>query len=437
MTSPLPGTRPSRQRLIVLALITVATLVNYLDRTVMSVAAPLIRGEFQIDPAIVGVVFSAFSFSYAFSQIPGGAFLDRYGIRFTYGLALFFWSGMTLLLGFANGAIWLIVCLLMLGIFEAPCYPANSRILSNWFPQAERASAMGVYSIGQYAGLALFSPLLFWITGAFGWRALFLIVGAIGIGFSFVMYAAYRDPDKSRKVNQAELDHIAAGGGLGANIAPTRFSWANVKALLRHRQIVGASLGQFCSNSTQVFFLTWFPTYLATERHMDWLKVGTAAILPYAAASVGVLSGGLFSDFLLRRTGSANLARKLPIVIGLALAAAIVSANYVADNSWVIVIMSVAFFGQGICNLGWTVIADIAPKNLAGLTGGVFNFCANLAGILTPIVIGALVKYTGSFFGGLAYIAVLALLGILCYVVVLGDIHRLQVDSGGARDGHV
>ena len=437
MTSPMPGARRSRQRLIVLALITIATLVNYLDRTVMSVAAPLIRGEFHIDPAIVGVVFSAFSFSYAFSQIPGGAFLDRYGIRLTYALALFFWSGMTLLLGFANGAIWLIVCLLMLGIFEAPCYPANSRILSNWFPQAERASAMGVYSIGQYAGLALFSPLLFWITGAFGWRTLFLIVGAIGIAFSFVMYAAYRDPDKSRKVSQAELDHIAAGGGLGANIAPTRFSWTNVKALLRHRQIVGASLGQFCSNSTQVFFLTWFPTYLATERHMDWLKVGTAAILPYAAASIGVLSGGLFSDFLLRRTGSANLARKLPIVIGLALAAAIVSANYIADNGWVIAIMSVAFFGQGICNLGWTVIADIAPKNLAGLTGGVFNFCANLAGILTPLVIGALVKYTGSFFGGLAYIAVLALLGILCYVVVLGDIHRLEVDTGPAGGGQV
>jgi MFS transporter, ACS family, D-galactonate transporter len=150
-------------------------------------------------------------------------------------------------------------------------------------------------------------------------------------------------------------------------------------------------------------------------------------VLPYAAAAIGVFSGGLLSDFLLRKTGSANLARKLPIVIGLLLAATIVSANYVADNSVVIVIMSVAFFGQGICNLGWTVVADIAPKNLAGLTGGVFNFCANLAGILTPIVIGYLVKSTGSFFGGLAYIAVLALLGILCYVFVLGDIHRLEV----------
>jgi ACS family D-galactonate transporter-like MFS transporter len=162
---------------------------------------------------------------------------------------------------------------------------------------------------------------------------------------------------------------------------------------------------------------------------MAWIKVGAAAILPYAAASAGVLLGGLFSDFLLRRTGSANLARKLPIVLGLLMAATIVSANYIADNTLVIAVMSVAFFGQGICNLGWTVIADIAPKNLTGLTGGVFNFCANVAGILTPIVIGYLVGATGSFVGGLTYIAVLALLGILCYVFVLGDVHRLSVET--------
>jgi ACS family D-galactonate transporter-like MFS transporter len=423
------GNGQSHARLIVLALITGSTLINYLDRTVMSVAAPLIKGEFHIDPAIQGVVFSAFSFSYAFSQIPGGAFLDRHGIRLTYALALFFWSLMTLMLGFATGALWLIVCLLMLGIFEAPCYPANSRILSIWFPQKERASAMGVYSIGQYAGLAFFSPLLFWITGSFGWRTLFWSVGAVGVLYSLALYAAYRDPDKSRGVNQAELDHIAAGGGLGGTVPAMRFSWANVGKLLRHRQILGASLGQFCSNSTQVFFLTWFPTYLATERHMAWIKVGAAAILPYAAASAGVLLGGLFSDFLLRRTGSANLARKLPIVLGLLMAATIVSANYIADNTLVIAVMSVAFFGQGICNLGWTVIADIAPKNLTGLTGGVFNFCANVAGILTPIVIGYLVGATGSFVGGLTYIAVLALLGILCYVFVLGDVHRLSVET--------
>lgn len=418
----------SHTRLIILALVTVATLINYLDRTVMGIAGPLIARDLAIGPAVMGLVFSAFSWSYALAQIPGGVFLDRFGTRTTYSLSLLLWSCVTALLGFASVVGWLIGCLLGLGVFEAPCYPANSRILSIWFPQQERASATGVYSVGQYAGLALFSPVLFWITGNFGWRALFFCVGAVGILFSAIMYMAYRDPDKSRLVNQAELDHIAAGGGLGQKGARMNFSWRNVRQLLRHRQIVGASLGQFCSNSTLVFFLTWFPTYLATERHMSWIKSGFSAVLPYLAASIGVLMGGIFSDFLLRRSGSANIARKIPIVTGLLMASTIVSANYISDNAMVIAVMSFAFFGQGMCNLGWTVIADIAPKKLMGLTGGLFNFCANLAGICTPLVVGFLVSATGSFFGGSAYIATLALLGVVCYVVILGDIHRLDIE---------
>ena len=339
-----------------------------------------------------------------------------------------FRSGLcTALQGLVTGTWTLLACRLGLGTFEAPCYPANSRILSTWFPQSERARATGVYSIGQYAGVAFFSPVLFWITGNFGWRALFFTVGGLGMFFGGILYLSYREPDQSRLTNQAEMDHIAAGGGLASKGAPMRFSWANIAKLLRHRQIVGASLGQFCSNSTLVFFLTWFPTYLATERHMSWLKSGFSAVLPYAAAAVGVLAGGIISDLLLRRTGSANIARKAPIVTGLLMAATIVAANYIEDNRIVIAIMSVAFFGQGMCNLGWTVVADIAPKKLMGLTGGVFNFCANLAGILTPLVVGFLVEATGSFFGGLAYIAALALLGVFCYVVILGDIHRLEI----------
>ena len=111
------------------------------------------------------------------------------------------------------------------------------------------------------------------------------------------------------------------------------------------------------------------------------------------------------------------------------MASLIVSANYIDDNGLVIAVMSIAFFGQGMCNLGWTVVADIAPKKLMGLTGGVFNFCANVAGILTPLVIGFLVNATGSFVGALAYIATLALLGVVCYVVILGDIHRLEIEE--------
>ncbi|MBJ7442888.1 MAG: MFS transporter [Sphingobium sp.] len=422
--------RPTRARFGVLGLISIATLLNYMDRAVMGVAAPSLTQELQISPEMMGLIFSAFSWTYAASQIPGGLLLDRLGTRITYAGSLILWSFFTLLHGLATNVTMLFGFRLALGMSEAPCYPCNSRILSSWFPQQERARANAVYAVGQYAGLAFFSPVLFWVVGSMGWRALFIIAGGIGLAFGLLMYAWYRDPQHSHRVNSAELDHIRAGGGL-ADAAPAksvRFSWANVGKLLSQRQILGASIGQFCGNSTLVFFLTWFPTYLATERGMDWLKSGTFAILPYIAASAGVLLGGHVSDMLIRRTGSANIGRKLPIVVGLLLASTIILANFVQSNTLVIAIMSVAFFGQGMVNLGWTLISDVAPRQYIGLTGGVFNLCANLAGIVTPIVVGVIVGQTGSFYGALAFIGTLALVGAAAYIFIVGDVKRVEMD---------
>ena len=142
---------------------------------------------------------------------------------------------------------------------------------------------------------------------------------------------------------------------------------------------------------------------------------------------IGVVTGGVLSDFLLRWTGSANIARKLPIVGGLLLASTIVAANFAKHDSTVIAVMSVAFFGQGMCNLGWTLISDVAPKQFIGLTGGIFNLCANLAGIVTPLVVGAIVQATGSFEWALTFIAILAVGGTLSYIFVLGDVRRVEM----------
>lgn len=414
-----------------LALVAVATMVNYLDRTVLGIAAPYLTKELGLTAASLGVVFSAFSWSYALLQIPGGVFLDRFGTRVTYTLALTLWSAFTAAMGVVGSLAGLVATRIGVGTFEAPCFPANSRILATWFPQQERARANSIYSVGQYAGIAFLSVPLFWITQQFGWRSLFFVAGGFGVALGLTFWAVYREPSQSTAANAAEIAHIEAGGGGEYRGAPVRFSLSQVAWLLRHRQILGASLGQFGGNSTQVFFVTWFPTYLVTARGMDFLKAGTMAMLPYIGASLGVLVAGQLSDYLLKRTGSANLARKLPIVGGMLLASTIVAANFVpADaNLLVVAIMSVAFFGQGMTNLGWTVISDVAPKELIGLTAGIFNFSANLAGIVTPLVIGFAFQSTGSFFGPLVYIAVVAILGALAYSVVLGDIRRLERPS--------
>jgi ACS family D-galactonate transporter-like MFS transporter len=414
----------------ILALVAIATMINYLDRTILGIAAPYLTKDLGLTATAMGVVFSAFSWSYALLQIPGGVFLDRFGTRVTYSLALTLWSVCTAIMGLVNNLTTLVATRIGVGIFEAPCFPANSRVLATWFPQTERARANSIYSVGQYAGIAFLSVPLFWITQQFGWRGLFFLAGGLGIALGILMWSYYREPSESPSVNSAEMTLIEAGGGGEYKGERLKFSWAHVGTLLRRRQVLGASLGQFGGNSTQVFFVTWFPTYLVNVRGMDFINAGLWTALPYIGASIGVLVGGQFSDRLLTRTGSANLARKIPIVGGLLLASTIVAANYVPLGSDValIAIMSVAFFGQGMTNLGWTVISDVAPKKLIGLTAGIFNFSANLAGIVTPIVVGVAYQATGSFSAPLFYIGIVALLGALAYGVVLGDIRRLDVD---------
>lgn len=426
IAAPKGGTH---SRYVVLSLLATGTMINYLDRTVLSIAAPSMASELGLSAATLGIVFSAFSWTYVLAQIPGGVFLDRFGNRITYFCALFFWSIFTALQGTALGLKSLLMFRFGLGISEAPSFPVNSRVVSTWFPQQERARATAIYTVGEYLGLACFSPLLFWVLSHYGWRSLFIGAGLVGIVFTGIWWRSYREPSACTRANAKELEYIAAGGGMQntqtQQAAP--FSWQALVSLLKYRQILGASLGQFAGNSLLIFFLTWFPTYLATERHMAWLKVGFFAVMPFMAAAIGVIFGGYLSDKLLKTTGSANIARKLPIVVGLALASTIISADFVASNVAVIAILSLAFFGQGMVGVGWTLVSDVAPKELMGLTAGLFNFCANLAGILTPLVIGFIISATGSFFYALFYIGAVALIGVFAYVFILGDVKRLEI----------
>lgn len=423
--------RRSKARYRILGLLAVGTMINYLDRTVLGIAAPQLTRELGINAAMMGLLFSVFSWSYVASQIPGGLFLDRFGSKVTYFLSMTFWSLFTLAQGLVHGIAPLFAFRLGLGVAESPCFPTNSRVVATWFPQSERAMATGTYTVGEYVGLAFFSPFLFALMGMFGWRSLFYVVGFVGLAFALVWWFCYREPRDHPAANTAELDYIEAGGGLthrkkeAGETKQSGFEWKTIGSLLKHRQLTGICLGQFAGNSTLVFFLTWFPTYLATERHMGWLKIGFFAIMPFIAASIGVMFGGTFSDWLLRRGKSPNVARKLPIIAGLLLASTIILANYVQSNVTVIVILSVAFFAQGMAALGWTLVSDIAPDGLLGVTGGIFNFAANLAGIITPLAVGFIVAATGSFVGALVFIGVIALIGALSYIFVVGDIKRI------------
>jgi ACS family glucarate transporter-like MFS transporter len=204
-------------------------------------------------------------------------------------------------------------------------------------------------------------------------------------------------------------------------------TWNGVKQLLSQRMLLGIYLGQFCITTLTYFFITWVPIYLVQARHMSVLRGGFAVALPALCGSVGGVLGGVCSDSLLRHGYSLTFARKAPIIAGMLLSTTMIACNFTNVQSAVMFLMSLAFFGKGFGALGWTVIADASPRELIGLNGGIFNLFGNTAGITTPIVIGWLVKKTGSFNEALIFVGATALLAIFSYVVIVGEIKRVEI----------
>lgn len=411
-----------------LLLVFVATVINYLDRTNLSVAAPLLSKDMHLDAAQMGFLFSAFAWTYAFCNLPGGYLVDRFGSRVTYALSLFFWSASTALQALANSFGGLFGLRLGVGMAEAPAFPANNRVVTVWFPTRERGTATGSFVSGQYIGTGLCTPLLFWLASTWGWRSIFLLTGVMGLVFSGIWWLVYRDPMESRFANAAELEEIRSGGaGMGSQVQ-TPFRWSDVGQLLGHRQIWAICLGKFSVSVAIFFLLTWFPSYLIQERGMSLLKVGGYAVAPYLGAALGVFTGGACSDLLLKRGVSQTWARKAPIVTGFLLTSVIFLANFTTTNLSTVAVMTCAFFFSGVSSIGWAVTSDVAPVRLVGMTGGIVNFAANLAGIMTPIAVGYIVKNTGSYYWALALVAIFpAVLGVFAYTVVLGDIRRIEL----------
>ena len=420
--------KATKKRFIVGLLLFLGVIISYMDRSNLALAAPVIGVDLNLDSVQMGLIFSAFGWSYAILQIPGGLIVDKVKPRILYAIMLGGWSIATCLQSLVNGFSAFFGLRVILGIFEAPSYPTNNRVVTSWFPEQERATSTAFYTSGQYVGIAFFTPLLVYIQNAFGWRGMIFITGAIGVIYSIVWYLMYRDP-KDSKANEAELNYIREGGGIvdmDGKQNVRKASWSQLKYVLKNRNIWGVFIAQFCLSSILWFFLTWFPTYLVQYRGMGFIKMGFLASLPFLAAYVGILFSGFISDYLIKRGHSIGFARKVPIVSGLILATSIIGANYVEDQTAVIAFMALAFFGNGLASITWVFVSALAPSHLLGLTGGIFNFMGNLSAIAVPIIIGFLAK-GGSFEPALVFISSLALIGALSYIFIVGKVERIVV----------
>lgn len=427
----------------ILLMIFIITTFNYADRATLSVTGTAMRQEFGIDAVQMGYIFSSFSWAYVLAQLPSGWLLDRFGARRVYAASIFFWSLFTLLQGsvgiVAGGAAiaTLFALRFAMGIAEAPAFPANGKIVASWFPTAERGTASAFFNAAQYCAAAVFTPLMAWLTHAFGWRHVYLAMGVAGFVLVLLWLKLMRSPCEHPRVNRAELDYIEQGGGTiqargktqPAGMGGAASSFATIRQLLSNRMLLGVYLGQYCINVLTYFFLTWFPLYLVQARGMTILQAGFAASVPAICGFAGGMLGGVLSDGMVRRGHSLTVARKVPIVGGMLLSVVMVGCNYVNANWLVVSLMALAFFGKGLGALGWAVIADTAPPEAVGLSGALFNLFGNTAGIVTPIVIGYVLGATGSFNGALVFVGANALLTVFCYLVIVPDLKRIELRS--------
>lgn len=432
-------TKPTHVRYLILLMLFLVTTINYADRATIAIAGSSLQKSLGIDAFTLGFIFSAFGWAYVAGQIPGGWLLDRYGSKKVYALSIFTWSLFTVLQGYVgefglSTAIFLLFALrFMVGLAEAPSFPGNARIVAAWFPTSERGTASAIFNSAQYFATVLFAPIMGWIVYTFGWQHVFIVMGSIGILFSLIWLKVIHSPRNHPKINKEEFDHIANNGGMvdmdqdkgkGSASGP---KWDYVRQLLTNRMMLGIYLAQYCINGITYFFLTWFPVYLVQERGMTILKAGFIASLPAICGFIGGVLGGIISDYLLRKGHSLTFARKAPIIGGLLLSTSIVTCNYV-DIEWVVVgFMALAFFGKGVGALGWAVMSDASPKQIAGLSGGLFNMFGNIASITTPIVIGYIISTTGSFKWALVFVGANALVAVISYIFIVGEIKRVEL----------
>lgn len=351
-------------------------------------------------------------------------------------MSLILWSFFTLcqaFIGFFGAAAIgaLFVFRFIVGLAEAPAFPANSRIAAAWFPTSERGKVAAAFTSSVYFSSVIFLPIMAWIVSTFNWHSVFVVMGVAGILLGCVWMKTVHNPKDSSYANAAEVDYIAHGGGLvdldQAGRTPSKIrTLACIKELLSNRMLVGVYIGQYCITTLTYFFLTWFPIYLVQDRGMTILKAGFIASIPALAGFIGGLLGGSMSDWLLKRGYSLTFARKLPLVIGMLLSMLMVLCNYTSIERIVVALMGISFFGKGMGAMGW-VVSDTSPKEALGLSGGLFNTFGNTAGITTPIIIGYLVSSSGSFNLALMFVAANAALALLSYLFIVGPIKRVEL----------
>jgi MFS transporter, ACS family, D-galactonate transporter len=402
--------------LVMLSLVT----INYVDRASLSVAMPLISKEFEVGPATQGLILSAFFWTYAVMQIPGGMLADRFKPRIVIAGATIFWGLFQALAALCTSAPSLLLTRLGLGAAEAPIYPAGGKLNAIWMTQNERGRGAALLDGGAPLGAALGSVLIAWLIATLGsWRIAFAVagIGTVLAGIGAWWYVR-NSPREHRGVNAQEVAYIDAAQAADAAAEPAVLSGRS-SDFFRYRSVWCMFAGWMCFNTLFYGLLTWMPNYLAKVHGFDIKQMGGSSFIIFFSGFVGEMVGGWLGDRWKAAGGRPNrVLRTLFGVAALIATVSIFSVAYVESPVGVVALLSSTLFFLRWCGMYWSIPSAIGSRAKVGFLGGFMNLGGNIGGVVVPIVVGLIVQFTGSYFLALMFFAAagLGLLGCSCAI---------------------
>jgi MFS transporter, ACS family, D-galactonate transporter len=391
----------------IFAIIFVLVVINLIDRVTLSIAMPTISKEFSLEPALQGLVLSAFFWSYALLQIPGGWLIDRFGPRALITGATVGWGFFQAIAGFATGGGTLLISRVGLGVAEAPLFPAGAKLNALWLSPKERGRGAVLVDSGAPLGAAFGGVIIAWLILSLGsWRSAFLVAGVATMALGALAWWYVRDdPSDHAGVNAAELAAIKA------STSPVRAASESAARSISPRSYIAILVGRMSWAMINFGLLTWGPSYLAQARGFDLKQMGGATFIIFFAGMLGSLASGFLVDKLQDRGMPRAVVYKSTLgVTGLGVVLAFLALSQVADRIAAVTLLSVTLFLLYFGSLYWSLPAILAPKDKVGVVGGVMNFAGSSSGIAVPIITGLILQATGAYLMVLYFFAACAAL---------------------------
>lgn len=414
--------RPPSTRWAILALLSISVGVNYIDRGLLSVSAPFIVEDLGLSPAEMGLLFSAFFWSYAGFQVIAGWLVDRWEVKWVYAGGYLLWSLATAATGLVNRFGTLLGARLALGLGESVSYPACSKVIVGAFEEDRRGMANAVIDVAAKIGpgLSMLSGGL--LLAHFGWRSLFLAVGLASLLWLLPWLRL-----APAKIEEPRPDHAPAAAALPQ---------PSIADLLRRRELWGTSLGLFSLGYVWYFLLSWLPTYLISERGFSMERMAVLGSLPFWVMALGSLCGGWLADSWIARGASPTLVRKTFVIAGLAACALTIGpVAWASSATLAIALVTAACFALGFYTSNvWAITQTLAGPTASGKWTGLQNALGNLGGVLSPAVTGFIVAEQGSFALAFACAAAVAAVGALSYVTLVGAVAPIAWRTSAAGE---